>query len=364
MTYLSSQHRVAILLHQGIRDGSGKTGLTFLRYGESPVVALIDQDCRGESFSVSDRGLNRDRNSGHCSQTLPIVGSVSDALAYEPDVLLIGIAPSGGQLPVAWWEEVQLGVAAGLSVVNGLHTPMATQFSSQSNGGLQPGQWIWDVRQEPANLMIGKGRARALACQRVLMVGTDMGVGKMSAGLELWRAARQASYATAFLATGQSGMIITSRGVPLDAVRVDFAAGAIEQQTLEQGQDCDLLWIEGQGSLLHPGSTATLPLLRGSQPTDLILVHRIDRDTIHSCPDVKIPPLPEVVRLYEAVAAGGGAFPPTRVRGIALNTVALDGVAAKAAIARVAADTGLPCTDVVRFGANILLDAVRQARAD
>lgn len=353
MTQLSPQHRVAILLHRGIRDGSGKTGLSFLRYGASPVVALIDEECRGESFTAN----RHDR-----PPEIPIVGSVSDALAYEPDVLLIGIAPSGGQLPAPWWEEVKLGVAAGLSVVNGLHQPMAEQFSRREGDGLQPGQWIWDVRQEPAGIPIGKGRARQLAGQRVLMVGTDMIVGKMSAGLELWRAARQAGHATDFLATGQSGIMIMGHGIPLDAVRVDFAAGAIEQQTLAQGQDCDLLWIEGQGSLLHPGSTATLPLLRGSQPTDLILVHRSDRQTIHNCPQVTIPPLPEVVRLYEAVAAGAGAFPPARVRGIALNTVALTKAAAKKAIARVADDTGLPCTDVVRFGADPLLEAVLQGR--
>ncbi|NEO85657.1 MAG: DUF1611 domain-containing protein [Spirulina sp. SIO3F2] len=345
MTYLQSHHRVAILLHRGIRDGSGKTGLTFLRYGKSPVVALIDQDCSGDTS----------RNWLTTPTEIPIVGSVSDALAYEPDVLLIGIAPSGGRLPDAWLEEVKLGVTAGLSVVNGLHTPMNPLFLDIPQ---QPEQWIWDVRQEPETLPIGKGRARNLSCQRVLTVGTDMIVGKMSAGLELWRCAQQAGYATEFLATGQSGMMITGSGVPLDAIRVDFAAGAIEQQTLELGQDCELLWVEGQGSLLHPGSTATLPLMRGSQPTDFILVHRAGLEAIHNCPEVKIPPLSEVVQLYEAVAAGAGAFAPAPVRGIALNTRVLDERAAKKAIAQVEDETGLPCTDVVRFGAEPLLAAV------
>lgn len=348
MPYLSPNQRVAILLHQGLRDRSGKTGLSFLRYGECPVVALIDADCRGESL-VELTGIDRD---------IPIVGAVTEALAYEPDVLLIGIAPSGGQLPDAWWEEVKLGIFAGLSVVNGLHSSLQERLETLSEYRLAPQQWIWDVRQEPQGLGVGKGRARSLNCQRVLMVGTDMIVGKMSTGLELWRVAKQAGIRAQFLATGQGGLIITGTGIPLDAIRVDFAAGAVEQAALELGEQCDLLIVEGQGSLLHPGSTATLPLLRGSQATDLILVHQVGRTHINNCPDVAIPPLPDVIQLYEAVAAGAGAFPAAKVRAVALNTFHFNESDARGAIAQVEQETGLPCTDAVRFGADVLLAAL------
>ena len=345
---LTAEHRVAIFLHGGIRGNRGKTGLTFLRYGSSPVVAVIDADCAGESLpALTGIACNA-----------PIVASLEAALPHAPQVLLIGIAPPGGALPQAWWQELEAGVAAGLSVVNGLHTPLAPLAERLPGGTLQPGQWIWDIRQEPAGLGIGTGRARTLPCQRILTVGTDMSVGKMSASLELRRSAQERGINVRFLATGQGGLAIAGDGVPLDAVRVDYAAGAIERSALELGPECSLLLIEGQGALIHPGSTATLPLLRGSQPTGLVLVHRAGQQVLHNLPDVAIPPLPEVIRLYEAVANAAGTFGPVAVEAIALNTGGLDEPDARAVIARARQETGLPCTDAVRFGGDALLEAV------
>lgn len=340
--------RIAILLHQGIRgDGNGKTGLALLRYSEAPVVAVIDRDCAGESLRALT-GIPRD---------VPIVASVADALNYTPNVLAIGIAPSGGILPPAWLQEIESALVAGLSIVNGLHTPLATIPELRSH--LRTGQSIWDVRQEPPNLPIASAKARLLACRRVLTVGTDMAVGKMSASLELNAAAKKRGLRSKFLATGQAGIMITSGdGIALDAVRVDFAAGAVEQLVMRYGADYDVLFIEGQGSLLHPGSTATLPLMRGTQPTHLILVHRAGQTHVRNHPHVPIPPLSEVVKLYETVAAAAGAFTPVKVVAIALNTAHLDEDTAKSAIAQVQQQTQLACTDVVRFGCNELLNAI------
>ena len=193
---LTTDDRIAILLHEGIRGPNGKTGLTLLRYGEATVVAVIDQQCAGESLSQLT-GIT-------CNA--PIVDSVASALAYQPDVLVIGIAPSGGALPDAWWQEVKQGVAAGLSVVNGLHTPMASNPELQAF--LKEGQVIWDIRQEPPGLSVASAKARSLPCHRILTVGTDMSVGKMSASLELNRAAQRQGIRSKFLATGQAGVMI------------------------------------------------------------------------------------------------------------------------------------------------------------
>jgi uncharacterized NAD-dependent epimerase/dehydratase family protein len=187
-----------------------------------------------------------------------------------------------------------------------------------------------------------------------------MGVGKMSTSLELNKAAQKRGLRSKFLATGQAGLMIAGDGVPLDAVRVDFAAGAVEQLVMRYGSDRDILHIEGQGSLLHPGSTATLPLIRGSQATDLILVHRAGQTHIRNHPQVEIPPLPEVIQLYETVARAGGAFAPVKVAAIALNTFHLNVSEAQQAIEQVQAETKLPCTDVVRFGADVILDTLMQ----
>lgn len=270
--------------------------------------------------------------------------------------MVIGIAPSGGALPEEWFTEIKIAVASGLSVINGLHTPLANH--PEIKPLLQKEQWVWDVRQEPPGLTIASGKARTLNCQRVLTVGTDMAIGKMSTSLELNAIAQKLGVNSKFLGTGQAGIMIAGDGIALDAVRVDFAAGAVEQMVMQFGNSYDLLIVEGQGSLLHPGSTATLPLLRGVQPTDLILVHRANQTHIRNHPHVLIPPLAKVVQLYEMVAAVGGSLQPAKVAGIAINTFHLDEVSAKEAIAQVEGETGLPCTDPVRFGANLLLDAV------
>ncbi|MBH8561703.1 DUF1611 domain-containing protein [Nostoc sp. CENA67] len=343
---LPLNQKVAILLHEGCNGTHGKTGLAILRYSEAPIVAVIDRESAGKSLSEIT-GLKRD---------VPIVASVAAALEYKPEVLVIGIAPKGGAVPDDYWLDIKNALEAGMSLVNGLHTPLANM--PELNALLKPGQLIWDVRKEPPNLEVAEAKARSLPCRRVLTVGTDMAIGKMSTSLELHWASRLRGWRSKFIATGQTGVMLEGDGVALDAVRVDFAAGAVEQAVLRYGKNYDILHIEGQGSLLHPGSTATLPLLRGSQPTQLVLVHRAGQSHVRNYPYVPIPPLPKVIQLYETVASAGGAFGTVPVVAVALNTAHLDEIAAKEAIAQTTAETGLPCTDAVRFGAGVLLDAV------
>jgi uncharacterized NAD-dependent epimerase/dehydratase family protein len=343
---LNAEDRVAILLHGGSQGSRGKTGLSLLRYSALNIVAVIDAEFAGKN-AQQVTGILR---------SVPIVASVQEALVHQPTVLAIGIAPSGGALPEPWRQEVKQAVAAGLSVVNGLHTPMATDPDLAPL--VQPHRWIWDVRREPEGLTVGSGQARTLSCLRVLTVGTDMSVGKMSTSLELHRASQQRGLKSRFIATGQTGLMLGEPGIPLDAVRIDFAAGAVEQMVLRYGADQDILHVEGQGSLINPASTATLPLLRGTQPTHLILVHRAGQTQIQSFPDVTIPPLPRVIQVYETVATAGGAFAPAPITAIALNTFHLDETAAQAAIAEVEQQTQRPCTDPIRFGAEPLLDAI------
>ena len=343
---LPLNQKIAVLLHEGIRGTRGKTGLALLRYSDAPIVVAIDRDAAGESLAELT-GIKRD---------VPIVTSVKDAIALKAQVLVIGIAPHGGDLPDDYWREIKDAIAGGMSIMNGLHTPLGN--SQELKTLLKPGQFIWDIRKEPSNLGLCTLATRSLTCRRVLTVGTDMGVGKMSASLELHRLSRLRGLRTKFIATGQTGLMLEGDGIPLDAVRVDFAAGAVEQVVMRYGKNYDILHIEGQGSLLHPSSTATLPLIRGSQPTQMILVHRLGQNEVIE--GVVIPPLTEVVKLYEMVARGAGAFASVPVVGIALNTRNFDEETAQEAIAKIETETGLPCTDVIRFGGDKLLDAVME----
>jgi len=343
---LTPDDRLAIFLHNGLKGGKGKTGISLLRYSPNEIVAVIDETAVGESVKALT-GIDRE---------VPVVRSVEDAIALGPTVLAIGLAPSGGTLPEPWYAEVKRAVKAGLSVMNGLHTQMNDEPEIRSS--IQPGRWVWDIRKEPEGLEIGGGRARLLKCDRVLTVGTDMAIGKMSTSIELTKASQAQGLKAKMIATGQTGLMLGEAGIALDAVRVDYAAGAVEQSVLHHGEGNDILFVEGQGSLLNPGSTATLPLLRGTQPTHLVLVHKANLTHIQHFPDFQIPPLSEVVKLYESAASAGRTFGNTPVVGIALNTFGLNEKEAQRAIADASKETGLPCTDVVRFGAEPLLTKI------
>ncbi len=343
---LNPQQRIAILLHNGILGDKGKTGLTMLRYSKSNIVAVIDRECAGRALREC-AGISRD---------VPVVASVEEARRHEPDVLVIGIAPSGGVLPPEWMDEIRSALNSGMSLVNGLHTRLSE--NSEFQAFLRDGQWIWDVRREPEDLSVGCGKAAELQCRRVLTVGTDMAIGKKCVALEMNDCALRRGWESKFLATGQSGIMISGEGVALDSVRVDYAAGAVEQMVIRAGMDSELLFLEGQGSILHPASSATLPLIRGMQPTHLVLVHRAGQERIANCPELRIPPLAKVVKLYEELSAAAGVFAPSRVAAVALNTYGLSESDALKAIESTEAETGLPCTDPVRYDAGLLLDSV------
>ncbi|MCW3094565.1 MAG: hypothetical protein JWL77_183 [Chthonomonadaceae bacterium] len=352
MYRLTPENRVVLLMHEVLGQYPGKIGHGLIRYGIAPIIAIIDRATAGQNLRELT-GINAD---------IPIVASLEEALAFAPDVLIPAISPAGGMLPAGWDEEIEKALQAGLSIANGLHIAMGKEprFARLIQ---RPGQFLWDVRQEPSGLSTASGQARLVATRRVLFVGTDMNIGKMTAALEMDRQARSQGLRSKFLATGQTGIMIAGEGIPLDAVKLDYAPGAVERLILDSSENNDYLFVEGQGSLFHPASTATLALIRGSMPTHLILVHRVGQRTIKGLPWVGLPSLPEAIDLYERVSTMRGASPEEtiapKVAGIALNTAHLNDAEAQQAIDETAEQTGLPVTDAVRYGAQALLDAVR-----
>jgi uncharacterized NAD-dependent epimerase/dehydratase family protein len=345
--------KLALLMTGFLRLRNGKMGFGLLRYSQNEIACVIAADDFGGDLAAITGVAGHD---GSARRT-PIVGTVAAARALGADTLVIAVATSGGILPPGYREEILAALRSGMSVVNGLHGKYADDPDYAA--AKHPDAFIFDVRVEPAGLVSGRGRAREVPARRVLTVGTDMAIGKMTASLELDRAAKAAGLRSKFIATGQIGMCISGDGVPLDAVRVDFASGSVEALCLKYGNDHDVLWIEGQGSALHPGSTAWMPLLRGSMPTDLVLVHRAGQTVLDGLEDVAIPPLSEVIALYEHVASASPSFPAAKVRGIALNCARLGPSEIDAACAEVAQLTGLPCVDVLHHGAERLLSSLQ-----
>ena len=324
---------LAWYMEGAMRHPSGKMGIGVLRYSPNPVVCVVDSGTAGRDLFV-ETGVARDA---------PIVATVEEAIALGAKAFVLGIAPAGGLIPPAWMPTIDRAVDGGMTVVNGLHDKLAPRYGDRA----------WDIRTEPEGLKPGTGAAGGLANRRVLMVGTDMAVGKMTAGLEIWKALGTGA---AFVATGQIGITVTGAGVPLDAIRVDFSAGAIEREVMRNAS-APVVVVEGQGSILHPGSTATLALMRGAMPTHLVLCARAGQTNLQNA-DVAIPPLDRVVRLYEDIAEACGAFARPATVGVALNTFGMPDSEARAACDAVERTLGIPCDDPVRHGASRLAAAV------
>lgn len=339
---LQRNQKLALYLEGNLNGENAKMGLGILRYSPNEVTCVIDSTQAGKD--VTDLVLS--------PRKCPVVGSVAEAAAMGAEVMVLGIAPPGGLIPAAWYADLDAAVTHGLSLVNGLHDLLGPRYPN-----LAEGQWVWDIRIEPTGLGPGTGAARHLTNRRVLMVGTDMAIGKMTAGLEIFRGARDRGIKTEFVATGQIGITIMGTGIPLDAIRVDFATGAVEREVLAF-KDAELVIVEGQGALLHPGSTSTLPLLRGSCPTHLILCHRAGQHNLRRQPEFKLPPLTPYIKLYEDLGETLGAFPRPSCVGIALNTMDFDDEHALEHCQRMEDQTGLPCVDPVRHGPDALINAL------
>lgn len=333
---LKPQQKVAIYMEGFMHSDYGKMGLGVARYLQNPIVGIIDSQNAGSNIN-KEHSIDRE---------IPIFEKLDQVIDQGAEVLLLGIAPSGGKIPDTWLPLIEEALASGLCIINGLHDTLAQRFAHHIHDYKQ---WIWDVRVPQFIPKIASGRAAKLTNKRLLMIGTDMACGKMTAGLEIYRWAKENQINTGFVATGQIGITLMGSGIPLDALKVDHACGAVEQIVLNQKAH-NLVVIEGQGSLLHPGSTATLPLMRGSCPTHMILCHRADKTTLRHPESIKIPPLLDFIALNETLASVAGTYGKPKVVGIALNTVKLSEKKAQEFITHLESELEIPVTDVVRFG--------------
>ena len=316
----------------------GKTARGVLRYSPHPTVAILDSTRAGETH-----------------EGVPVVATVSEALPFEPTTALVGVATQGGRFPPAWRELLHASVAAGLDVENGLHEFLSDDPELVALAERQ-GVELRDLRKPPGDLNVPTGANLAVDAKIVLTVGSDCAIGKMTVSLELDREAQRRSLRSVFVPTGQTGIAIAGWGISVDAVVSDFLAGAAERLVVEGAGRGDLLWVEGQGALLHPAySGVTLGLIHGSAPHVLVLCHQAGETAIEGFPEQPIPPLRELVELHECTSLPARR---ARVAAVALNTCALDDKNARTAIAAAEAETDLPADDPLRFGPAKLLDAV------
>ncbi|ELY58984.1 DUF1611 domain-containing protein [Natronolimnohabitans innermongolicus] len=337
--------RVAILAHEQFPDRA-KTALGVLRYADHDVVGVLDRENAGEDVAdfVTD------------VQDAPIYEGMAALEADAVDALLIGIAPIGGGFEDSWREDVRTALEYGCDVISGLHYFLSEdeEFVRLAD---ENGCELRDVRKPPADLTVAEGVAGEVDAEIILTVGTDCSVGKMTTTMELADAARDAGHDAAVVPTGQTGIVIEGWGNPIDRVVSDFTAGAVEEMILEKGDDHDYLFVEGQGSIVHPAySAVTCGILHGSMPDRLVLCHDAGREAIHGYESFDLPALKTYIDLYEGLSA---PVSDGEVVAGALNTTGLkDDDAAREAVDEYADAIGAPATDVIRFDAADVLEAL------
>ena len=333
---LKPTNKIAVWMESSLDDDYGKMGISALRYLDNEILCVVDSVYTGKKISEVSI-IKKD---------IPIVESIEKAKLMGSDVLLLGVLTSGGVRPKSWDPIIKEALEKGMSIINGLHDQVYPDFSKYL---VTQNQWIWDTRVPKSIPQIGSARTAKLTNKRVLMIGTDMAAGKMTAGLELFSYLKDKNINAGFVATGQVGITVTGNGIPLDAYKLDHACGAVETAVLDQ-KEKDIVIVEGQGSILHPGSTATLPLMRGTCPTHMILCHIARNDSLRSMENIKIPELKNFIKLNEDLASVLGTYPEAKVIGIALNTTQMSESDAKDYINNAEKETGVLAADVIRFG--------------
>jgi uncharacterized NAD-dependent epimerase/dehydratase family protein len=317
----------------------GKTARGVIRYAPDPSVVVVDSTRPGETLDG-----------------IPVVATVQEALAYEPTTALVGVATQGGRFPPAWRELLKACIEAGLDVENGLHEFLSDD-AELSELAREHGAELRDLRKPPTDLNVPTGENLTIPAKIALTVGSDCAIGKKTVAYELDLEARRRGLKSAFVPTGQTGIAIAGWGIAVDAVVSDFLAGAAERLVVEgHRRGGELLFVEGQGSLVHPAySGVTLGLIHGSAPHAFVLCHRAGATHVEGYPNHALPSLRELADLHERISP---AVRPARVACIALNTAHLGEDEAREAIERAKSETNLPADDPVRFGGATLLEAV------
>lgn len=333
--------QLAVLAHGQFPDGA-KTAQGLLRYGTHDVVAVIDRATAGDRVSEYLPDV----------QDAPIVEAVEEVPAA--DALVVGIAPIGGGFDKTWRTDVVGALSRGWSVWSGLHHYLGDDEEFAGLTAEHDGR-IWDVRRPPEALTVSDGVAKETDATIVLTVGTDCSIGKMTTTMELVEAAKERGLDAGFVPTGQTGVMLDGDGIVVDRVVSDFTAGAVEQMILERDHH-DYLFVEGQGSIVHPAySGVTCSILHGAMADALVLCHETGREVVHGYESFSLPPVEAIAGLYESLA---GAVAPCSVVGGALNTATLNDTEAHEAVSAYENAISVPATDPVRFGVEPLLDAI------
>lgn len=325
-------NKVAVYFDDDILSKNNKMGISVLLFSYSRCVCVINQNNVGKSI----------RDFYPFLENIKIVGNIDEAIRMGAESLLLGLAPQGGTANPKLLDIMQNAAQKNLTIIHGFH-----QTDPLTDLGKKYPNLVVDLRTPKKEYLCKSlDKVRFTNKNRILMVGTDMAVGKMTAGLLIHKKTQSLDWNCEFVATGQIGIAITGKGVPLDAIKLDFTGGAIEKLVLDS--EADTVIVEGQGSIINPSSSATLPLIRGSSPTHLVLCHDASLISLKDFAHIKIPCLKSIIDLYEDIAEACGLYQRPKTIGICVNTASMSEADAKTYMDEISKITGKVVVDPVR----------------
>ncbi|MCD6442141.1 DUF1611 domain-containing protein [bacterium] len=317
-----------------------KTADGILRYAKYNIVGLVDSTCSKKNVSQVLIDLKK---------KIPIFKTIKEAkIKTSANVLMIGIAPKGGETPENFIDDLVWALENNFDLVSGMHAPLSL-YPKIFKTAKKNSRKIWETRISPTKLPIASCQAYKIKKPIVLTIGTDAAIGKLTTTYKLAKMANK-KYNTCIIPTGQTSIMIEGWGIAIDKCEGDFMAGAVEKMILEKEKEKnpDIYFIEGQGSLSHPAfSTTAIALIHGACPTHLVLVHRPLRKRITGCLLLPVPDIKKVIDLAEKTIIP--SFLNTKVVAISLNTNGMTDQEAKKAIIDIEEKTGLPTTDQIRY---------------
>jgi len=341
----NTEKRIVILCHRAFNYMLNKTGNMLIRYRPKDVVAVIDKEKSG-IFVESELGYGGN---------IPVVENFEACKIFKPDTLVLGNASQGGFISDEYRNEIKNAIMSGCNIISGMHQflqddPELANLAKKYNVTLT------DLRRPPKPPNFPKGSWQDRTIPVLLIVGTDCDTGKMTTGWEITQRLKERGRKVEFIGTGQTGILLSGSGVPIDAVTADFMAGEIEHVIDQCPDDTELVIVEGQGSLTNQYyAGVTLGLLHGAMPDYMIMTH--DPGRPEDVTDLPISSMKQVMELHVDLMKN---FRDSKFLGINLLTFKFSDEEAMSEIEKTEKEYGIATTDLVRFGDMNFMDQIEK----
>ncbi len=309
------------------------------------VVALIDKNKVGINTSTRLPGVRK---------KIPVYAKFSDTLKHRPGVVILmenSINTS--------FDEIKLAIVARMDIVNPGFNLLNNNIELV-NLARENGVKLFDLREPNKIKRIPNGKILNIHAKVVYVAGTDCGLGKRTAAYELYIEAKKRGIKAAFAATGQTGIMLgCDGGIVFDSIPTHYVAGAIEEliYTIDK-KGFDIIFLEGQASIMHYGGSVVLSLLHAGNPHAIVMVHD-EKRKMHveygDSPIFKMSKLKDEIKIIESLSLPGG----NDFKVVAIATIGDDNIETLEKMRDRNEIPNLPIADARKIGGpKILLDAV------